>query len=285
MTADQSQDFRFPSLEEWRAFFSPYSHIVLIGNSEAAEPEQLRQTYPPSTLFVFFNKVYKVLDAGFDAPCLLIARSGKVDANIVYRREVSDVLKFFQTARFLGIVNVRVDGAERLSPISAFEGAAVRHLDLCDILGQTYPSGKIASSGFALTLWLLRLGLPGKVVLAGFSAKRSERWKLFDVHDWNFEQIYLAVRARRGDITMLGRYEATPIETLMKAMPDVPPVEILAEANEVLARRLDDANHQIDRLMLVTRLQRNIHNFFARLKPKTRQQRQLAKQGDKQSGG
>lgn len=285
MSTDQSQDFRFSLLEEWRAFFSPYSHIVLIGNSEAAQPEQLRQTYPSTTLFVFFNKVYKVLDAGFDAPCLLISRSGTMGANIVHRREVADVLKFFQTDRFLGIVNVRVDGSETLSPASAFNGATVRHLDLRDILGQTYPSGKFATSGFALTLWLLGLGLPGKVVLAGFSAKRSDKWKVFDVHDWNFEQIYLAVRARRGDITMLGRYEATPIETLMKAMPDVAPVEILAEANEVLARRLDDANQQIDKLMSITKLERSVYNFFASLKPKTRKQRHLAKQADKKAGG
>jgi len=285
MTNDQSQDFRFSSIEEWRAFFSPYSHIVLIGNSEAAQPEQLLQTYPPATLFVFFNKVYKVLDSGFDAPCLLIARSGMMGANIVHRREVADVLKFFQTERFLGIVNVRVDGSEALSPTSAFNGATVRHLDLRDILGQTYPSGKFATSGFALTLWLLGLGLPGKVVLAGFSAKRSDKWKVFDVHDWNFEQIYLAVRARRGDIAMLGRFEATPIETLIKALPDVAPVEILAEANEVLARRLDDANQQIDKLMSITKLQRSIYNFFASLKPKTRKQRYLARQGEKKAGG
>jgi hypothetical protein len=285
LTADQIQDFRFSSLEEWRAFFSPYSHIVLVGNSEAAQPEQLRQTYPSTTLFVFFNKVYKVLDESFDSPCLLIARSGSMGANIVHRREVADVVKFFPTDRFLGIVNVRVDASEALSPVSAFNGATIRHLDLRDVLGQTYPSGKFATSGFALTLWLLVLGLPGQVVLAGFSAKRSDKWKVFDVHDWNFEQIYLAVRARRGDIAMLRQFEATPIATLIKVMPGVDPIEILTEANEVLSRRLDDANQQIDRLMSLTKLQRRIYDFFARLKPKTRKQRYLAMQRDKQSGG
>lgn len=266
--------------EEWRAFFAPYSHIVLVANSESVKPEQLRTEFPPDTLFVFFNKVYKVLDAGFDAPCLLVARSGMMGANIVHRREVKDVLAFFRTERFLGVLNLRGETSERLSASSAFEGATVRHLDLVDALSGRYPAGKFPTSGFALTLWLMDIGLSARVVLAGFSAKRSEKWKVFDVHDWSFEQIYLRIRAGRGDITMHGQTNASRITALFNALPDVPQTEILAHAADVLANRLDDANQNIDRLMSLTKLHRAIDNFFRGLRPKTRKERYLAARKD-----
>ena len=53
----------------------------------------LSRALPETSLFVFFNKVYKVLDKSFDRPSLLVARSGTSGANIVHRKEVKDVLQ------------------------------------------------------------------------------------------------------------------------------------------------------------------------------------------------
>jgi hypothetical protein len=265
------------TVEEWKALLARYSHIVLVANSEAADLGKLRKDLPETALFVFFNKVYKVLDRPFSGNGVLVARSGVMGANIVHRREVADVLRFFSGDAFLGVVNIRVAPEENFSPEERFEGARTRHLDLTQILGDLYPAGKIATSGFALALWLADLRLPGKILLAGFSAKRSEKWKVFDVHDWTFEQIFLRLFARMGSIDMLGGVDASPYSALAKRFPQVPPVEIAMTAAEVLSERLDNANGQIDRLMSVTKSIRAIENFFRRFKPKTRKQRFLEK--------
>lgn len=269
--------FNFLTPEAWKALLSRYSHIVLVANSEAVDFERLRSELPETALYVFFNKVYKVLDEPFVGNAVLIARSGVMGANIVHRREVVDVLRFFPGDDFLGVVNVRVAPEENLSGEARFEGAAARHLDLTQILGDLYPVGRIATSGFALALWLADLQLPGKVLLAGFSAKRSEKWKVFDVHDWTFEQIFLRLFARMGAISMMGGVDASPYSALAKRFPQVPPIEIAMTAAEVLSERLDNANGQIDRLMSVTKTIRAIENFFRRFKPKTRKQRFLEK--------
>lgn len=269
--------FNFLTPEAWKALLSRYSHIVLVANSEAVDFGRLRSELPETALYVFFNKVYKVLDEPFLGNAVLIARSGVMGANIVHRREVADVLRFFSGDDFLGIVNIRVAAEENLSEESRFEGAKARHLDLTQILGDLYPVGRIATSGFALALWLADLQLPGKVLLAGFSAKRSEKWKVFDVHDWTFEQIFLRLFARMGAISMMGGVDASPYSALAKRFPQVPPIEIAMTAAEVLSERLDNANGQIDRLMSVTKTIRAIENFFRRFKPKTRKQRFLEK--------
>ncbi|MGO8565350.1 hypothetical protein ACC743_38945, partial [Rhizobium ruizarguesonis] len=57
---------------------------------------------------------------------------------------------------------------------------------------------------------LCQIKVTGKILLDGFSAKRSEKWKVFDVHDWTFEQIFLRLFARMGSISMVGGVNASP---------------------------------------------------------------------------
>jgi hypothetical protein len=263
--------------EAWKGLLSPYSHIVLVANSEAVDFGRLRSELPETALYVFFNNVYKVLDESFAGHAVLIARSGVMGANIVHRREVVDVLRFFAGDDFLGVVNIRVSPEENFSDESGFKGARTRHLDLTQMLGDLYPTDKIATSGFAMALWLAELQLPGKILLAGFSAKRSEKWKVFDVHDWTFEQIFLRLFARMGTISMMGGVDVSPYAAIARRFPQVPPIEIAMTAAEVLSERLHNANGQIDRLMSVTKSIRAIEGFFRRFKPKTRKQRFLEK--------
>ncbi|MBX4999960.1 3-deoxy-manno-octulosonate cytidylyltransferase [Rhizobium lentis] len=274
-TADDGFNVLTP--DAWKALLSRYSHIVLVANSEAVDFERLLSELPESALYVFFNNVYKVLDEPFAGHAVLVARSGVMGANIVHRREVGDVLRFFAGDDFLGVVNIRVSPEENFSEESGFKGAKTRHLDLTQMLGGLYPTGKIATSGFAMALWLAELQLPGKILLAGFSAKRSEKWKVFDVHDWTYEQIFLRLFSRMGAISMMGGVDASPYAALAKRFPQVPPIEIAMTAAEVLSERLHNANGQIDRLMSVTKSIRAIENFFRRFKPKTRKERFLEK--------
>ncbi|MBX5143650.1 3-deoxy-manno-octulosonate cytidylyltransferase [Rhizobium lentis] len=274
-TADDGFNVLTP--DAWKALLSRYSHIVLVANSEAVDFERLLSELPESALYVFFNNVYKVLDEPFAGHAVLVARSGVMGANIVHRREVGDVLRFFAGDDFLGVVNIRVSPEENFSEESGFKGAKTRHLDLTQMLGGLYPTGKIATSGFAMALWLAELQLPGKILLAGFSAKRSEKWKVFDVHDWTYEQVFLRLFSRMGAISMMGGVDASPYAALAKRFPQVPPIEIAMTAAEVLSERLHNANGQIDRLMSVTKSIRAIENFFRRFKPKTRKERFLEK--------
>ncbi|MGO8188535.1 3-deoxy-manno-octulosonate cytidylyltransferase [Rhizobium leguminosarum] len=269
--------FNFPTPEAWKALLSHYSHVVLVANSEAVDFKRLRSELPETALYVFFNNVYKVLDEPFAGHAVLFARSGVMGANIVHRREAADVLRFFAGDDFLGVVNICVSPEENFSEEGRFEGAETRHLDLTKMLVDLYPVGKIATSGFAVALWLAELQLPGKILLAGFSAKRSEKWKVFDVHDWTFEQIFLRLFARMGTISMMGGVDASPYAAIARRFPQVPPIEIAMTAAEVLSERLHNANSQIDRLMSVTKSIRAIEGFFRRFKPKTRKQRFLEK--------
>src|SRR5580765_5861341 len=74
--------------QAWRAIFAAFSHIVLVANSDEVRIDELQDAFPENALFVFFNKVYKVLDRPFTGNALLISRGGPRGANIVYRREV-----------------------------------------------------------------------------------------------------------------------------------------------------------------------------------------------------
>ncbi|NLS06762.1 3-deoxy-manno-octulosonate cytidylyltransferase [Rhizobium sp. P32RR-XVIII] len=267
----------FRERDEWRQFFSSFSHIVLVGNSDRTEPFRLTEAFPQSALFVFFNKVYKVLNRSFDRPSLLVARSGTSGANIVHRKEVKDVLSFFPEEALVGIVNIRVAPSEQFSPKSAFEGAKVYHLDLTS-LTKDYPAGKIPTSGFALTLWLRDLQPAAEIVLAGFSGTRGETWKVFNVHDWTYEQVFLRLCAKRGEIAVFNQDgDVTRAAALLKSFPDMPPAELLMEMTAVLAERQDSANDQIDRLMSVTKFQRGLDALFRRIRPKTRKQREQAR--------
>src|SRR5262249_12763067 len=77
---------------DWRSFFAPYSTIVLVANSDEVDIESLRASLPGDALFVFFNKVYKVLKRPFDGNALLAVRSGTAGVKIVNRGEVSEVV-------------------------------------------------------------------------------------------------------------------------------------------------------------------------------------------------
>jgi hypothetical protein len=65
--------------------FEGFGRVVLVANSEAVDVADLQARHA-GALFVFFNKVYKVLDRPFAGDALLVARSGPAGANIVYRR-------------------------------------------------------------------------------------------------------------------------------------------------------------------------------------------------------
>ena len=258
----------------WAAFFRGFGTIVLVANSDAVRIDALRSRYGEDTLFVFFNKVYKVLDRAFDGPSLLVARSGPAGANIVYRREVGDVVALLRSPRFHGICNIRAGESERFSAPAEFAiPEPVGQLDLAPGLKGFYPSTHLATSGFALALFLVEAAPAARVVLAGFTARRSQKWKLFADHDWTFEQIVLRLLIRAGRLESTGAVADDVFGAIARRFPQFTPGEVSTVAGEVLAERLEGANLAIDDLLKLTRPQRRFDALLRRLKPKTRKAR------------
>lgn len=270
--------------DEWRAVLAPFSHIVLVANSDAVDIGGLEAQFPPTTLFVFFNKVYKVLDRPFPRPSLLISRGQPRGANIVYRGEVGEVVKFFPKDHFLGIMNIRLGQEEKLNPAADFQGAPTGHLDLVGFCGDFYTEGKTPTSGFAMALWLSDLKLPGAVVLAGFSAKRSEKWRVVSVHDWTFEQAFLRLFARLGKITIHGGVSTNAYAKLAERFPEIPPAEISLAVAEVLSERLGNTDAEVDKLISLTNVIRSIDNFLRRLRPKFLKKKPKGPSGEQKEG-
>ncbi|MGY5777231.1 MULTISPECIES: 3-deoxy-manno-octulosonate cytidylyltransferase [Rhizobium] len=245
-----------------------FSHIVLVANSDAVDIASLQAQFPQTALFVFFNKVYKVLDRPFHGHSLLISRGQPRGANIVYRGEVGEVVKFFPKEYFLGIMNIRLGPEEKLNPAADFQGAPTGHLDLVGFCSDFYTEGKTPTSGFAMALWLSDLKLPGAIVLAGFSARRSQKWRVVSAHDWSFEQTFLRLFARLGKITIHGGVALNPYISLAQRFTEVPPAEIALAAAEVLSERLGNTDTEIDKLISLTNVIRSADNFMRRLRPK-----------------
>ena len=257
----------FSTRDDWRSLFASYPAITLVANSDEVDIDAVRASLPVNTLFVFFNKVTKVLDRPFDGNALLAVRSGTGGPNIVHRGEVGKVASYFPSDGFLGIMCLRTAALEKVTPASAFGSVPTGHLDLADYFIDFYPSDHLPSTGFALAVWLCELDLGGKILLAGFSAKRSERWRIFDIHDWTFEQVVQRLLLRSGRLTIANAARPHSYAAIMKRFPDIPAANISLAAAEILSERLEGANAEIDKLISMTSVNRSVEKFIRGLKP------------------
>lgn len=266
------------------AFFGGFPRVILVANSEAVDIASLKARYGADALYVFFNKVFKVLSEPFDYPSLLVARSSPAGANIVYRGEVETVLALLTSSRFSGILNLRAANPERFSEAAEFGGAETRFLDLAGYFDDFYPASHVPTSGFALALWLSENCPATEIVLAGFTARRSPQWKLFHDHDWTFEQIVQRLLVRGGRLVSDAGVAGDPFVAIAKRLPGVSPADVALVAADVLSERLEGSNVAIDRLYSLTRLQSRMDGFLRRLKPKTRKQKLAERQNDQTRG-
>ncbi|MDW6024610.1 3-deoxy-manno-octulosonate cytidylyltransferase [Mesorhizobium sp. BAC0120] len=261
--------------EDWRSFFASYSTIVLVANSDEVDIEALRAALPRDALFVFFNKVYKVLKRPFDGHALLAVRSGTAGVKILNRGELGDVVSYFPADRFLGILSIRAGSEEKVTPASAFGSVPAGLLDLTDHFRDFYPSDHLPSTGFALAVWLCELVPDRKTVLAGFSGKRSDRLQIFHIHDWTFEQTVQRLLVRSGRLTIANAEHPSSYAALTKRFPEITEADISLAAAEILSERLEGANMEIDKLISMMRVNRSIKNFFGGLRPVIRSVRPI----------
>ncbi|MGE7368818.1 3-deoxy-manno-octulosonate cytidylyltransferase [Neorhizobium sp. NPDC001467] len=275
MINNSPKPLAFLQQDEWTKRISEYAHIVLVANSDAVNVDELRAAYPESTLFAFFNRADKVLKAPFDAPAVLISRAQPKGANIVYREEVSKIINLFSSRSFLGIVNVRYSHSERLNTKADYHNALSGQFDLSGYCDAFYPRDRVPTSGFAFALWLSEQAIPTKIVLAGFTGQRSDKWRVVSAHDWTFEQIFLRLMVKQGKIAMHGGMAHSGYEVLLERFPEFSATQISATVAEVLSSRLNATEKQVDKLISLTGAfrwfdtsLRGLRPSFLRKKPK-----------------
>jgi hypothetical protein len=103
--------------------------------------------------------------------------------------------------------------------------------------------------------------------LAGFSARRSEKWRVVSVHDWSFEQTFLRLFARLGKISVYGGVGTNAYAKLTERFPEIDQSAIALAAAEVLSERLGNTDGEVDKLISLTNVLRDIDNFFRGLRP------------------
>ncbi|MEV4605992.1 3-deoxy-manno-octulosonate cytidylyltransferase [Neorhizobium sp. LMR1-1-1.1] len=269
-----TENLRSP--QEWKSFFSGFSHFVLVANSDEQSLEAIRSSYPETALFIFFNRVNKVLSKPFDGNSILVTRSNQAGSELVYRDILGQMVSLLPSPGFKGVLNMRVVEFEHLMEPSQFKQTPAGTLDLAEYFRSFYPREHTASSGFAMALWLCEHIPASKVVLTGFSATRGKKWKLFLIHDWVFEQSALNLLAMNGRIEFSGKTVQNPYTALLQRFPDLKNEDVLFASVQTLSMQLENSKRHIDRLISITAPLRLLYDGFKALKRKSKKDRILA---------
>jgi hypothetical protein len=264
-----------------QGFFSSFDAIVLVANSRDAAGVLAAPEIGSRPLFVFFNRVYRILDRHFDRDCILISRSSPVGASLIYRKELDDVLSLLKGPKFHGILNVRAEARELFSKPEEFKDNPIGFLDLVEWARQMYPLGRrMPSTGFAVAVWLAEQKLPLPIFLSGFSGVREAEWRVYDGHDWTWEQIVLNLLYKMGKLNEFryGKFsDAWPVNSLLARFSDISPGELSVTAAEVLSHRLAGTNRVIDHIYSGLRIQLAVRDFVRSLRPKSWKARERAR--------
>lgn len=269
--------------EDWIEFFSAYSHIVLIANSDEQSFEEIAAAYPDTALFVFFNRINRVLKAPFKGNSLLVTRSNQAGSELVYRDLLGQMVALLPGEGFTGAMNLRAVEFEHLMTPEEFAPTPAGSLDLASYFTNFYPYAHTASSGFALAVWLCEKVKGRTIVLNGFSGQRGSKWKLFHIHDWSFEQSVLHLLAANGRLD-IGKPAFNPYRALSQHFPDIDPLDVSFAAVQVLSLRLENTSRHVDKLISITMPLRVIYNAIRGLKRKSKKERILAKRRKQEAG-
>ena len=265
-----------PDAPAWNEYIAARSRIVLVANGGSTDVAALLRE-PPGTLFVFFNRAFKVLERPFPRRSVLCVGCTPGGPNLVYKREQGRVLALLSAERaegkpFEGVLQVRARSDDAYAPDEAFAPHPVARLDLAPTMAGAYPPGLKPTTGFALACWLASLGTEARIVLHGFDATRSDRWKLFRDHDWTFEQMALCALAAAGSIERTGASE-WPMEAFLdRFVPGatLPP----AAMARVLSDRLSGVEVTLDKVWSTLRPVRAVDEAWRALRPRSRRRRE-----------
>lgn len=256
-----------------QAFFASFDAIVLVANSRDAAEALTAPGLGERPLFVFFNRVYRIIDKPFTRDCILLSRSSPVGSSLVYRKELDDVVRLLKGPGFHGILNVRLEEREVLSKPEEFKGNPIGYLDLVEWSQRIYPLGRrMPSTGFGAAVWLAQQDLGKPIALSGFSGVRDGQWRVYDGHDWTWEQIVLHLFYKKGMLQNFksGKfYDDWPVDTFLEAFPQVDAFEFAGTAAEVLSHRLAGTNRVIDSIFSALKIQLAVRDFIRSIRPRS----------------
>lgn len=270
---------------EWSAFFYGFETIVLVANSDDQRLGDILRDPPPKPLFVFFNKIDRVLDAPFPHDCALVTRCNTAGAEVVYRRRLPGMMRLLPAPYFKGVINLRAASRERLNRPNEFDDIPVGFLDLADFLESFYPAQHTASSGFAVATWLKHVRPDIDLRLTGFSGERGFKWKVFHIHDWAFEQTALRLMEKAGLLCNDVTREADPFPAFFRHFPQLDRPGARDEALLVLSEKLEKANKRIDKLISATAPLRLFYEGWRAVKWKSKKNRVLDKIKEEEARG
>ncbi|KAB0675737.1 hypothetical protein F6X38_22865 [Aureimonas leprariae] len=115
-----------------------------------------------------------------------------------------------------------------------------------------------------MVAWLASQKLSGELYGCGFTGRRSEKWKVFDVHDWAFERIALRLFETSGRVRLQPSSVLDPsaIEALARQFPDVERSRFVEIGYEVLSQRIEHTDMFVERLWSVTKVGRGVREAF-----------------------
>jgi len=271
------------SHDQWQFFFSRFDHFVLVANSEEQELRKAQANVQGKVLFIFFNKVDRVLDEVFPENAILVTRSNQAGSELVYKGTLGRMLRFFSPKSFQGVLNLRTVDYERLNEPEDFGSVSAGFMDLADFCSRFYPSRHAASSGFALALWLSKHVPDGNIYLTGFTGQRGERWKVFHTHDWTFEQTALRLLRDGGYIRSdFDADERVSYDAFLELFPGISKDAVANCRAQILGERMEGMNRQIDMLISSTSPLRFFRTMLQKIRGKSRKERALARQASAQ---
>lgn len=260
---------------EWRSFFAAYDTIVLVANSDEQQLRAILADPPPNPLYIFFNKIDRVLDAPFAHDCILVTRCNTAGSEVVYRGRLPSMLRHLPSPHFKGVANLRAASRERLNRPEEFGGIEAGYIDMAAFLERFYPSEHTASSGFAMAAWILHLLPSVRIRLTGFSGERGFQWKVFHIHDWTFEQTALRLMSLAGMVENDVPRETDPFPAFLRQFPQIDGEQVQSETLLVLREKLEKANKRIDKLISATAPLRFFYDGWRVIKWKSKKNRVL----------
>ncbi len=257
--------------EELRALFSSYESIALIANNENVDIELLENLLPANTIFVFFNKCEKVLSAPLQRDALLCVRLRNLGEILDPKRHqlrAYDLLPKLKTV--IGVLAGRGLSYRTESidvPLKSPVVPVTLDFDyLFPSFYPNFPSGRFASTGFAVALSLLECVGNAKIYLCGFSGVPGQKFSMNASHDWVFEQTLLQLMIARGRLHRIdGSPENATILSLSKISqryPEFNPADVALAATQAVNERFIGMERRVSKLWQMTGWIRAIKDVF-----------------------
>jgi hypothetical protein len=257
--------------EELRSLFSSYESIALVANNETVDMAFVESMLPENTIFVFFNKCEKVVPVPFHRDAILWVRLRNLDEVLDPKRHQLRAFNLLPNLKtVVGVLAGRGPSYREESLDLPLKSPAVpATLDFDYLFPSFYPSspsGRYASTGFAVAMALLEnIGNAG-IYLCGFSGVPGQTFSMNASHDWVFEQTLLQLMIGQG---RLHRIDPSPIQAgslslsrIPQRYPEFKAADVALAATQAVNERFIGMERRVSKLWQMTGWIRAIKDIF-----------------------